>query len=415
MDVHEMRAQGLRCKQASYALAQLCTEKKDAALERMAAVLWDARETILEANRQDVEQARAAGRSDSFIDRLALDEQRLNNICAGVRQVAALEDPCGRILEEWDRGELHFIKRSVPIGVIGIIYEARPNVSVDAAALCLKSGNVCYLRGSRETLATNRMLCHWMREALRQCGIDENCIALVQDGSHAAADAFMRMNDCLDLLIPRGSAKLIAHCVENASVPIIETGSGNCILYIDRNVDADEVLPILLNAKCQRVSVCNAAESLLIHRDRLDLVPDILAALKAHGVKVHGDAVICGYDADVLLASEQDYAREYLDLEISIKCVESLEEAITHINGHHTMHSDAILSNDPQAIEAFMNGVDAAVVYANASTRFSDGEEFGFGAEIGISTQKLHARGPMGLRELTTYKYQVYGNGTIRE
>ena len=415
MDVHEMRAQGLRSKQASYALAQLCTEKKDAALERMAAVLWDARETILEANRQDVEQARAAGRSDSFIDRLALDEQRLNNICAGVRQVAALEDPCGRILEEWDRGELHFIKRSVPIGVIGIIYEARPNVSVDAAALCLKSGNVCYLRGSRETLATNRMLCHWMREALRQCGIDENCIALVQDGSHAAADAFMRMNDCLDLLIPRGSAKLIAHCVENASVPIIETGSGNCILYIDRNVDADEVLPILINAKCQRVSVCNAAESLLIHRDRLDLVPGILAALKAHGVKVHGDAVICSYDADVLLASEQDYAREYLDLEISIKCVESLEEAITHINAHHTMHSDAILSNDPQAIEAFMNGVDAAVVYANASTRFSDGEEFGFGAEIGISTQKLHARGPMGLRELTTYKYQVYGNGTIRE
>ena len=299
--------------------------------------------------------------------------------------------------------------------MIGIIYEARPNVSVDAAALCLKSGNVCYLRGSRETLATNRMLCHWMREALRQCGIDENCIALVQDGSHAAADAFMRMNDCLDLLIPRGSAKLIAHCVENASVPIIETGSGNCILYIDRNVDADEVLPILINAKCQRVSVCNAAESLLIHRDRLDLVPGILAALKAHGVKVHGDAVICSYDADVLLASEQDYAREYLDLEISIKCVESLEEAITHINAHHTMHSDAILSNDPQAIEAFMNGVDAAVVYANASTRFSDGEEFGFGAEIGISTQKLHARGPMGLRELTTYKYQVYGNGTIRE
>ena len=301
MDVHEMRAQGLRCKQASYALAQLCTEKKDAALERMAAVLWDAREAILEANRHDVEQARAAGRSDSFIDRLTLDEQRLNNICAGVRQVAALEDPCGRILEEWDRGELHFIKRSVPIGVIGIIYEARPNVSVDAAALCLKSGNVCYLRGSRETLATNRMLCHWMREALRQCGIDENCIALVQDGSHAAADAFMRMNDCLDLLIPRGSAKLIAHCVENASVPIIETGSGNCILYIDRNVDADEVLPILINAKCQRVSVCNAAESLLIHRDRLDLVPSILAALKAHGVKVHGDAVICSYDADVLL------------------------------------------------------------------------------------------------------------------
>lgn len=410
----ELRAQGLACKKASYALALLTDEEKKHALQAMADLLWEQKDQILQANQEDIAAARAAGRNESFIDRLALDDKRLKAICDGVMQVADLDDPCGRILAEWDRGDLHLVKRSVPIGVIGIIYEARPNVSVDAAALCLRSGNVCFLRGSRETLTTNRMLCHWMREALKRCGIDENSIALVQDGSHEAADAFMRMNEYLDLLIPRGSARLIRHCVENATVPIIETGSGNCILYIDKNVDENEVVPIILNAKCQRVSVCNAAESLLIHRERLDLVLAILAALKEHGVKIHGDATVCSLDDTLIAATEEDYYKEYLDYEISIKCVDSLQEAIDHINTHHTRHSDAILSSDPQAIETFMNQVDAACVYANASTRFSDGNEFGFGAEIGISTQKLHARGPMGLNELTTYKYQVYGKGTIR-
>lgn len=411
----EMKEQGRLCKQASYQLAQLSDAKKNEALMRMADLLWEQRESIFQANRKDVEAARTGGRNESFIDRLSLDEQRLAGICEGIRQVAALADPCGKILAQWDRGDLHLIKRSVPFGVIGIIYEARPNVSVDAAALCLKSGNACYLRGSRETFASNQMLVHWMREALKNCGIDANGIALVQDVSHEAADAFMKMREYLDLLIPRGSARLIAHCVEHARVPIIETGSGNCILYIDKAVNKEQVIPILINAKCQRVSVCNAAESLLIHRDRLDLVADILQALKEHGVKVHGDATICQYDPDVILANEEDYAKEYLDYEISIKCVDSIEEAIAHINTHHTMHSDAILSEDPKAVETFLNEVDAAVVYANASTRFSDGFEFGFGAEIGISTQKLHARGPMGLSELTTYKYQVYGKGSIRK
>lgn len=410
-----MEEQGRLCKQASYQLAQLPTEKKNEALQCMASLLWEKRESILEANKKDVEAARLSGRSESFIDRLTLDEQRLAAICEGVRQVASLPDPCGHILEEWDRGELHLVKRSVPFGVIGIIYEARPNVSVDAASLCLKSGNVCFLRGSSETMASNQMLCKWMRAALRQCNIDENCIALLQESGHAAVDAFMKMRTYLDLLIPRGSARLIKHCVENASVPIIETGSGNCILYVDRQVDEQEVIPIILNAKCQRVSVCNAAESLLIHRDRLDLLPSILAALKANGVVIHGDETICLFDPEVIPATEEDYAKEYLDYAISVKCVDSLEEAILHINTHHTMHSDAILSSDPVAVETFLNQVDAAVVYANASTRFSDGFEFGFGAEIGISTQKLHARGPMGLRELTTYKYQVYGKGSIRK
>lgn len=414
-ELSELYEQGVRCHQAAYALAQCGSAAKDAALARIADVLLAEREQILQANAQDIAAARAAGRSASFIDRLALDEQRIEGICAGVREVMDLADPCGRVLEEWDRGELHFVKKSVPIGVIGIIFEARPNVCVDAAALCLKSGNVCYLRGSRETIRTNRVLVELMRQALSDSGLNEDCIALVQDTSHAAADDFMKMNDCLDLLIPRGSARLIEHCVKNATVPLIETGSGNCIIYVDRSVDADEVIPVIINAKCQRVSVCNACESLLIHRDRLDLVPGLLAALKENGVKIHADETICAMDDSLIPATEADYGKEYLDYEISIHCVDSLQEAIDHINAHHTMHSDAILSNDPQAIERFMNGVDAAVVYANASTRFSDGNEFGFGAEIGISTQKIHARGPMGLRELTTYKYQVYGKGTIRK
>lgn len=414
-ELSELYEQGARCHQAAYALAQCGSAAKDAALARIADVLLAEREQILQANAQDIAAARAAGRSASFIDRLALNEQRIEGICAGVREVMDLADPCGRVLEEWDRGELHFVKKSVPIGVIGIIFEARPNVCVDAAALCLKSGNVCYLRGSRETIRTNRVLVELMRQALSDSGLNEDCIALVQDTSHAAADDFMKMNDCLDLLIPRGSARLIEHCVKNATVPLIETGSGNCIIYVDRSVDADEVIPVIINAKCQRVSVCNACESLLIHRDRLDLVPGLLAALKENGVKIHADETICAMDDSLIPATEADYGKEYLDYEISIHCVDSLQEAIDHINAHHTMHSDAILSNDLQAIERFMNGVDAAVVYANASTRFSDGNEFGFGAEIGISTQKIHARGPMGLRELTTYKYQVYGKGTIRK
>lgn len=413
-ELSELYEQGIRCRKAAYALAQAETKTKDAALMRMADILYAGRAQILQANAWDIETARGSGRSESFIDRLSLDEGRIAGICAGVREVAGLEDPCGRVLEEWQRKELHFVKKSVPIGVIGIIFEARPNVCVDAAALCLKSGNVCYLRGSRETIETNRVLVELMREALRENGLSEDCIALVQDTSHEAADDFMKMNDCLDLLIPRGSARLIEHCVRQATVPLIETGSGNCIIYVDRSVDAQEVIPVILNAKCQRVSVCNACESLLIHRERLDLVPGLLKALQEHQVKIHGDETICAMGEQIIPATEADYSKEYLDYEISIRCVDSLQEAIDHINAHHTMHSDAILSDDPKAIERFMNGVDAAVVYANASTRFSDGHEFGFGAEIGISTQKIHARGPMGLRELTTYRYQVYGKGTIR-
>lgn len=414
--MQDMYAQGKLCKEASYELALKTSNEKNEALKKIAKQLNDNMNIILEANQKDITMARLNNKEEAFIDRLALNKQRIEDIIDGVIQVCALKDPCGNILDTWDRDELHFIKKSVPIGVIGIIYEARPNVSVDAASLCLKSGNVCYLRGSKDAIETNKVLVSLMRNALLESGFNENAIALVEDTSYEAANAFMKMKESLDLLIPRGSAKLIKTCVDNASVPIIETGSGNCHIYIDQNIDIEKVIPIVINAKCQRISVCNACESLLIHQAIKDKVlPPLLQALKENHVKIHGDDKVCAFDADVILANEEDYAKEYLDYEISIKIVEDIKEAIQHINHYHTMHSDAILSENSQSIETFMNGIDSAVVYANASTRFSDGNEFGLGAEIGISTQKIHARGPMGLEALTTYKYLVYGKNTIRK
>lgn len=410
-----MELQGKRCKQAAYTLALKNSDEKNYALKKIRESLLSHIDEILEENKKDICLAKENGRNDAFIDRLSLNEKRIVDICDGITQVMNLEDPCSKILEEWDRGDLHLVKKSVPIGVIGIIYEARPNVSVDAAVLCLKSGNVCYLRGSKETLHTNKKLLQCMRIGLVKAGFDENCIALVEDTTHEAAQKFMRMNHYLDLLIPRGSAALIKTCVDNASVPIIETGSGNCIIYVDKTADIEKAIQVIENAKCQRISVCNACESLLVHKDIVDtFIPALIKMLKQHEVIIHADETICKMDSSLLCAVEEDYYKEYLNYEISIKTVESVEEAISHINEHHTMHSDAILSEDTNSIEMFMNGIDAAVVYVNASTRFSDGNEFGFGAEIGISTQKIHARGPMGLEALTTYKYQVYGNYTTR-
>lgn len=410
-----MELQGKRCKQAAYTLALKNSDEKNYALKKIRESLLSHIDEILEENKKDICLAKENGRNDAFIDRLSLNEKRIVDICDGITQVMNLEDPCSKILEEWDRGDLHLVKKSVPIGVIGIIYEARPNVSVDAAVLCLKSGNVCYLRGSKETLHTNKKLLQCMRIGLVKAGFDENCIALVEDTTHEAAQKFMRMNHYLDLLIPRGSAALIKTCVDNASVPIIETGSGNCIIYVDKTADIEKAIQVIENAKCQRISVCNACESLLVHKDIVDtFIPALIKMLKQHEVIIHADETICKMDSFLSCAVEEDYYKEYLNYEISIKTVESVEEAISHINEHHTMHSDAILSEDTNSIEMFMNGVDAAVVYVNASTRFSDGNEFGFGAEIGISTQKIHARGPMGLEALTTYKYQVYGNYTTR-
>ncbi|NBK96746.1 MAG: glutamate-5-semialdehyde dehydrogenase [Erysipelotrichia bacterium] len=408
--------QGKLCKQAAYELMNKTNEEKNSALSAICDELDKQRENILKANQKDIEKAKANHKSDAFIDRLALNDARLDGIIDGVKQVIHLADPTHQILDCWDKGELHFVKKSVPIGVIGIIYEARPNVSVDAASLCLKSGNVCFLRGSSDTIESNQALVKAMQTALSSVSFNPNCIALVQDTSREVATQFMQLNEYLDLLIPRGSANLIKTTVEKASVPIIETGSGNCHVYVDQDADIQKAVDIIINAKTQRVSVCNACESVLVHEAiAKQAMPCIIDALKQHHVKIHGCPRCQVYDEDILLASEIDYAKEYLDYELSIKIVDHIQEAIHHINTYHTQHSDVIISENPQAIETFFNHVDSACVYANASSRFSDGNEFGFGAEIGISTQKIHARGPMGLTALTSYQYQITGNGTIRK
>lgn len=407
---------GKLCKEASYELMQQDTEAKNKALAAICRQLKKQSSLILQANKEDIKKAKANGKPDSFIDRLALNETRLDDIIEGVKQVMTLDDPCNQVLDTWDKGELHFVKKSVPIGVIGIIYEARPNVSVDAASLCLKSGNVCFLRGSSDTILSNQALVKAMQDGLAEVGFNIHCIELVEDTSREVATQFMRLNDYLDLLIPRGSAGLIKTAVANASVPIIETGTGNCHVYIDKDADINKAIPIVINAKTQRVSVCNACESVLVHKDIADTIMQLLLKeLKEHHVIIHGCERTQVYDKEIILANESDYAKEYLDYEISIKIVDSLEEAIHHINFYNTKHSDVIVSEDSAALTAFFNQIDSACVYANASSRFSDGNEFGFGAEIGISTQKIHARGPMGLAALTSYKYLISGNGTIRK
>lgn len=406
---------GKLCKEASYELMQRSTEAKNEALHAICMQLEKQKDAILKANQEDIKNAKANGKQASFIDRLTLNEERLTDIINGVKQVITLKDPCNQILNTWDKGELHFVKKSVPIGVIGIIYEARPNVSVDAASLCLKSGNVCFLRGSSDTILSNQALVKAMQDGLADANFNIHCIELVEDTSRAVATKFMRLNDYLDLLIPRGGAGLIRSTVENASVPIIETGTGNCHVYVDKFANIKKAVAIIVNAKTQRVSVCNACESVLVHKEIADnAMPMIIEQLKNHHVKIHGCERTMQYDAEIILANEIDYATEYLDYEISIKIVDSLDEAIHHINQYSTKHSDVIISDDKKTMEAFFNNIDSACVYANASSRFSDGNEFGFGAEIGISTQKIHARGPMGLEALTSYKYQITGNGTIR-
>lgn len=412
----DLYTQGKACKEASYSLMVATTAQKNEALLSIANVVLENINFILEANAIDIEKAQEKGRPASFIDRLALDKERIEGIVDGVKQVISLEDPCHKILASWDKDALHFEKVSVPIGVIGIIYEARPNVSVDAASLCLKSGNVCFLRGSSDTIHTNKVLVSCMQEALTKVGMDKNCIALVEDTSREEATRFMKMNDYLDLLIPRGSANLIKTAIENASVPIIETGTGNCHVYVDKEANLEDALAIIVNAKTQRVSVCNACESVLLHKDIVEtFLPILVKGLQEHNVQIYADSICRNSIPSLLEATEEDYAKEYLDYALSMKVVEDVEEAIQHINKYNTKHSDVIVSANPQTLETFFNKVDCACVYANASSRFSDGNEFGFGAEIGISTQKIHARGPMGLEALTSYKYQIVGNGTIRK
>lgn len=407
---------GENARRAAGSLMVAAAPAKNAALEAIARTLEENAAEIFAANAEDIAAGKAAGIAPNLLDRMLLDEKRLAGIVEGVRQVAALKDPIGEVLHaETLPNGLIVSQMRVPLGVVGMIYEARPNVTVDAAVLCLKSGNAVILRGSKDILRSNICLVKLMRRALTEAGLDPDCIALVEDPSRETATAFMKLSGYLDVLIPRGGAGLIRSTVENATVPVIETGTGNCHVYVDKDADLEKALPILMNAKTQRTSVCNACESLLIHRAVADAFgPAAVKALLEKGVVIHGDETAQTWDSRILPATEEDYYKEYLALELSVKVVDSAEEAIAHINKYSTKHSDCIVSENYTTVKKFLLGVDSACVYANASTRFSDGFEFGLGAEIGISTQKLHARGPMGLTALTTYKYVVLGEGQVR-
>lgn len=407
---------GENARRAAGALMVAAAPAKNAALEAIARTLEENAAEIFAANAEDIAAGKAASIAPNLLDRMLLDEKRLAGIVEGVRQVAALKDPIGEVLHaETLPNGLIVSQMRVPLGVVGMIYEARPNVTVDAAVLCLKSGNAVILRGSKDILRSNICLVKLMRQALTEAGLDPDCIALVEDPSRETATAFMKLSGYLDVLIPRGGAGLIRSTVENATVPVIETGTGNCHVYVDKDADLEKALPILMNAKTQRTSVCNACESLLIHRAVADAFgPAAVKALLEKGVVIHGDETARTWDSRILPATEEDYYKEYLALELSVKVVDSAGEAIAHINKYSTKHSDCIVSENYTTVKKFLLGVDSACVYANASTRFSDGFEFGLGAEIGISTQKLHARGPMGLTALTTYKYVVLGEGQVR-
>lgn len=411
-----MKEIGIKALAAKDFLSTVTTQEKNKALLAIAQSLRNSSETIINENKTDLENGSKNGLSAGMLDRLLLDQKRIEDIAKAVEDVAALPDPCGRLLEETTRPNGLVIKKvSVPIGVIGIIYESRPNVTADAAVLCLKSSNAVILRGGKEAIHSNIAIVAAMRSALAACGFDENCIQLVTDTSRESANQMMRMNGYIDCLIPRGGKGLIRSVVENSTVPVIETGSGNCHIYVDESADIDMAANIIFNAKTQRISVCNACESLVIHSGILNrALPVIKKQLDEKQVEMRGDERAILAAEGVLPASEEDFAAEYLDYKISVKTVDSLDEAIKHINKYSTGHSESIITQNEEHAREFMQRVDSSSVYVNASTRFTDGGEFGLGAEIGISTQKLHARGPMGLRELTTTKYLIFGNGQVR-
>lgn len=407
------------CRAASavkYEVQRLSTARKDAALLHAAELLVAGTDEILVANALDIEAGERAGMKASLLDRLSLNSDRIAQIALGLRQVAELPDPVGEELDVFTRPNgMQIRKVRVPLGVIGIIYESRPNVTADAFALCFKSGNVCVLKGGSDAIHSNIAITNILRQALTDQGIPADAVSLIASTDRADTTAFMQMRDDIDVMIPRGSAGLIKAVVENSRIPVIETGSGNCHIYVDKDADLGKAIPIIVNAKTQRTGVCNAAESLVVHADILErFLPLYGQAMDEHGVTLYADEQSLPYLPLAVAATEEDYGTEYLDLKMSVKTVSSVEEAIAHINRYHTRHSDCIVTENPVAAEQFLAGVDSACVYVNVSTRFTDGFEFGFGAEIGISTQMLHARGPMGLRELTSYKYLITGDGQIR-
>ena len=402
-------------KERSRSLGLIKTEDKNAALLSIACALEEQTPSILEANAIDMDGAKKSGMNLQLQDRLRLTEDRIKAMAEGVRQVAGLEDPVGRIMDEWTRPNGLLIRKvSVPMGVIAMIYEARPNVTVDAAVLALKAGSGIILRGSGSALETNKKLVRVMKDALEGTVIDPGCMELIEEKSHDAVNQLMGLTEYLDLIIPRGGADLIRNVVQNSRVPVLETGVGNCHVFVDETADPEMAGKIILNAKTQRPSVCNACESLLIHEGWLPNAKDILEKLIRAGVKIHADQRIRELVPEADPATDDDWGREYLGLEISVKTVGSLDEAIEHINRYGTHHTECIVTEDAEDAERFLKEVDAAAVNWNASTRFTDGFEFGFGAEIGISTQKMHARGPLGLKEITSYKYMVKGNGQVR-
>ena len=412
----DLKRTGERAKAAAGALACMRAPEKNRALNAMADEVLRATEEILSANAQDVETARAVGMSEALVDRLALTEKRIAAMAKGMRDVAELADPVGRLLSggTLDNG-LRIERRTVPFGVIGIIYEARPNVTGDAAALCFKSGNACILRGGSEAVRSNAAIVQAMRRGLTRSGVNPDSVLMVEDTSHETAQALMRLNEYLDLLIPRGGAGLIRRVVETATVPVIETGVGNCHVYVEKSADIEMAAEIVFNAKTSRPSVCNAMETLLVDAQIAEAaLPAIAARLAEKHVELRGCPETCRILPQAVAAAEEDYAKEFLDYILAVKVVDGIDAALAHIARYSTHHSEAIVTRDYAAAEKFVQRVDSAAVYVNASTRFTDGGEFGLGAEIGISTQKLHARGPMGLEQLVSSKYIIRGEGQVR-
>lgn len=412
-----MIEKGALAKKASRKLAYISTETKNNALVAMSEALIKNSEFILVENEKDIENGKNNGMSQGLLDRLALNTKRIEDMAEGLKSVALLSDPIGEVTRMWKNADnLQIGRVRVPLGVIGMIYEARPNVTVDAAALCIKSGNAVILKGGKEAINSNIAIANTIIKAAVEAGLPEGSIQLVETTDREAVNTMMKLNEYIDVLIPRGGAGLIQTIVKNSTVPVIETGVGNCHVYVDEDADLEMAANIVINAKTQRTGVCNAMETLLVHKDTAPkLLPKLGERLKSLGVDIRGCEKTQEYIKDIKSATEKDWETEYLDLILAVKVVDSIDEAIDHIYKYGTKHSEAIITNNYKNSQRFLSEVDAAAVYVNASTRFTDGSQFGFGAEIGISTQKLHARGPMGLEQLTSIKYIIYGEGQTRK
>ena len=408
---------GRLAKEAEPILRKLSTAKKNEVLERAASYLEEGYEELISANDLDMKAAKENGMQEGLLDRLKLTRDRIEQMAEGLRQLVNLEDPIGEVISMKKRPNGLIIgQKRVPLGVVGIIYEARPNVTADAFGLCFKTGNAVILKGGKDAIHSNTAIVRLIQKAVEDCGIPGTAIQLIEDTSRETTKAFMKLNRYVDVLIPRGGAGLIRSVVENSTIPVIETGTGNCHIYVDETADLEMAVSIIFNAKTQRIGVCNACESLVVHESVVDqLLPMLKKRLDEKQVELRGDERVQGAVSGIVPATEEDWGKEYLDYILSVKTVSSLDEAIEHINRYNTGHSEAIITHDYFHAQRFLEEVDAAAVYVNASTRFTDGYEFGFGAEIGISTQKLHARGPMGLLALTTTKYIIYGDGQIRK